>query len=473
MSVDQQLDAASAGLTNNLPGMNIFGAGRSTMAVLPEMMQLGEVMRMRADQTKDAYAIRSLDRAEQSAFAEADQFGAFQDHVATTAQMDPTAQAKANRDFLARNPAALGNAFIKDAMAMQGSVNDSVLNSRKNELEEAQVESGLMDMAQDRRTRRDREAAATLQASTALQKAKVDASALQVMIDTGELEQAGKLGAALGRTGGLDQKVKEDMMILGERLSQNPANSGLKSGIAGIASAFSKANSIAESYNQELGEHAPMKELLGKNGIDVSPGRTPEELASAFAAARALADKQPDPGKANGMIDRLEAATTKLGGFVSQAKLMEEAFKADLAGVMEGGDSPEAQTRASEMVKRWYMKSASFEGTLNQQLERDATRLESRKKQLEIDSKVSSIMNSKERLTIAQQALALRREGIRIAANQSEEAKKLQAFNYLKEKAGFIDEEPEAQAEAINQLLQALDSLPSFNGTTGINLTDD
>ena len=216
-----------------------------------------------------------------------------------------------------------------------------------------------------------------------------------------------------------------------------------------------------------------MKELLGKNRIDVSPGRTPEELASAFAAARALADKQPDPGKANGMIDRLEAATTKLRGFVSQAKLMEEAFRTDLAGVMEGGDSPEAQAKAREVVMRWQMKSASFEGTLNQQLERDAVRLESRKNQLEIESKVSSIMNSKERLTIAQQALALRREGIRIASNQSEEAKKLQAFNYLKEKEGFIDEEPEAQAEAINQLLQALDSLPSFDGTTDINLKDD
>jgi hypothetical protein len=471
MSVDQQLDAASAGLTNNLPGMNIFGAGRSTMAVLPEMMQLGDVMRMRADQTKDAYSIRGLERAEQSAFAEADQFGLFQEHVKSTAEMDPTSQAKANRDFLNRHPEALTNSFIKDSLATQEAINSGVIKSRQDELAEAQVASGLLDVEQDKRTRREREQTATLQASTALQKAKIDASALQVMIDNNELEQAGKLGQALGRTGGLDQIVKEDMMILGERFAQNPVNVGLKNGIANIAFSFSKANSIAESYNQELSEHSSTIDFLGKNKIDVSPGRTPEELAAGFAAARELAGKQTNPIDALNKINRLEAATTKFGGFISQAKLREEAFRNDLAGVMEGGNSPEALEKARELIMRWTMKSAAFDGTLNQIIERDTMRLDNRKKQLELDSKTSSIMNSEKRLTIAEKALALRQAGVRFAANESVENKKLKLFGIVSQREGAPTDAQELTKE-VDELMNALDLLPSFDGTTDINLTD-
>lgn len=471
MNFDQQLDVASAGLTNNLPGMNIFGAGRSTMAVLPEMMQLGEVMRMRADQTKDAYAIRGLERSEQSAFAEADQFGLFQEHVKSTAEMDPTSQAKANRDFLARNPEALTNSFIKDSLATQEALNAGVLKTRQNQLAEAQVESGLLDMEQDKRTRREREQAATLRASTELQKAKFDDAALKSMMDSNELDQVGKLGQALGRTGGLDQKTKEDAMILGERLGRDPADAGLRSGIAGIASAFSKANSIAESYNQERSEHSATIDFLGKNKIDVNPSRTPEELAAAFTAARELANLQPNPVDANSKIDQLEAATTRLSGFISQAKSMEEAFKTDLAGVMEGGDTPEAKAKAREFIYRWQMKSSSFDGTLNQMIERDSTRLESRKKELEIQSKVSSIMNSEKRLTLAQTALALRQAGIRFAANESLEAKKLKVFGIVSEREGAPTDSQEL-AKEVDELLNALEIVPSFDGTTDINLLD-
>jgi hypothetical protein len=468
MSTDQELAAASAGLTNNLPGMNIFGAGRSTMAVLPEMMQLGEVMRMRADQTKDAYAIRGLDRAEQSAFAEADEFGAFQEHLKSTAGMSDIDRAKANQNALISNPKWTANPFIKDSLSQLDQSGASLLSARKNELEVKQVEQGMWAAGIEESMREEAVKTARINSRTALKQAEDGAVEYDAKVEQGQFDNALSLSEAL-HSSGMGQKAKERVAVLADRFGADPVDQARVRGISKIVGSFSRAPAVARVYAAELTPYQEVYNQMKSDGLAVDPtdpNQTPQSIAASFDQAMSNVGKTgarlEDQSKMLARITEAKAAMMVLANHVSLANTAEAEFVAGLEEKMKDS-SPGGKQALREFTVEWGVKAGEFSGIYKQQMEEHALKLKTEEEQLKQDDVRSKIAARVSGATAAEARIVLQEYGFVFKASQNKSAQiasVLKAIlpDEISEEDGVID--IEAYEQKAREIVEANDATP-------------
>lgn len=287
-NVRSQLDSASVGLPD-APGLSVFTAGQSASALMPEMMQLGTVMKMRAGLNQDARQIRILEAADLDKRDEQAEFDAFGSHLSSLQGKTPEQIAQANQDYLTANPSALRNKAVMESLKGVQDMNDSLTRTKQNALTNRMTDSAGKDLDfKDSQREYDEEAAAN-QTALKLEESRIALQAHKNLMNNAELEGGQKMGAALGQARQLPQDVAEGLIKLGETLGYGQENEPFVKAVADIVASHGAVANITESYAPQLqrdGRYIAIAQKAGVNldAVDADPSLR-DKTREAFAKA--------------------------------------------------------------------------------------------------------------------------------------------------------------------------------------------
>ena len=150
------LDSASLGLRYNDPSDSIFTAGKAAMGVLPEMMQLGEVMKSRAALNDSSMEKRRLIGVDQSAVEDQGVFDAYAKDLDQLAGItDPAQRAQALADMNQKDPRRMLNKDVQESMRVLREADKSVTDAANSGV--ARRQAALANKGLDRDERIERE----------------------------------------------------------------------------------------------------------------------------------------------------------------------------------------------------------------------------------------------------------------------------------------------------------------------------
>lgn len=278
------LDPDTNLLNHAAPGISMFGSARAATTLQPEMMQLADAVRIRNDQQRDGYALRALDREEQSAISESDQLGQFSDYLLNYKDETPEKRAIATRDWMAANPNAAGNKYIKEAAESLAAADKGIYDSRQLGLDTRKQESESKDLDFMEGTRGQREEAQRLALGLQLEKSKVAVDEYKAQREAGAFDRAAGLGALIGRANGISVKEQESLVRIGELLD-GEGNAGMLQGLSNLVQGFSSGADLEDAYKVDLQDQAPVLAALRKQNINIVPGMPAEEYAAAMEKA--------------------------------------------------------------------------------------------------------------------------------------------------------------------------------------------
>ncbi len=456
----------------------MFGAADAGAAVLPELMQLGDVMKMRAKQERDGYELRKLERDETSDIDEADEFQSFSDRLLSAKDGTPAERAQAAQDWLAENPAAAGNSMISDAIKGHANAASATSAYRKDELDRKKSESDERDLLFSESTRPEREEVSRLASKNALTRAKSEDAAFKSQLEGGAFNDMNKLGEMIGRSRGLDAGSQESLYVLGSRF-QGDANKGMLQGVVNMIHGFSKASDLEESYRSELSNYDGIIKGLEKNGVKLDPSMPAADLAVGFDKARKLVGTNPNAIK---NLDALQSSMSVANATMGEIGKMREALMADLPKIEALSSKPETMDQAKEMMLKWNLRASKFTGLQDAEIERRTRQIETQERGLKLKKLVGEIAGAESnaklaegRAKLANTALELRQQQaqlgrdefeFRIVDSLLESGKYTPKTNEPKE----VNEKKAALDAAVKSIYDVIDYKPQFGGTNDVNL---
>jgi hypothetical protein len=456
-----------------------FSAGRADMAMLPEMMQLGQLMDMRRGIERQDYALRALDREEQAAFAEADEFDAFSERMKGTAGMTPEARSTALRDDMVNNPAWLNNQRVKEAMGALQAGDDYVLGSATNRVKAKELAGDERDLDFEEKTREQRQKLALESTLQGLDKVKRERSAWQAADDAGDFANTELLGRFIGGSN-LDGASQKGLVMLARNLSEDPANAGLMKGLAGFIGSLSRGKTMLPTYMSEL-EGSKEMSWLRKNNVNLDPSLPPDQFNAQLAAASALAAKEKNP-----------AVTRELGKTLALAKsahtmnntigTVSQRLADDLPRLLEMAQSkdPSQMGKLKDELAVIGMDAHTIGGMVDSEMERRSTSLQNQKDSVDLQKKVADLKNAM--ATLKGKALTEAKTKAQIEILKSLPSKNAQDMRKavmmaLVQSKDFDAEEfaedPTKIQSTVDSILEVIQPNPASKGTNGVNLLDE
>lgn len=433
------------------------------MAMLPEMMQLGQLREMRQGLDQNDYQLRQSGREEQAAFTEADEFGQFEEFAKSTAQMNAPEQAQAFEGYLKSNPSMATNKRVTGTIGALGGASRGRIQAMQDQALEMDLneQEGLRDINKERNT---------IAAKLGLDQAKAAQDGFQATVDSGQFETAEGFGNYLGTSGdAIGMKSKKQAALMADRLNQNPANKGLVVGLGRVIAGFGKADGLIKSYSAEMEGHKKTMDLLGSEefGVDLDPAQDPEAFKASFDKAIQIANGQKNPASKKAIIEAATAAS-QFNGIASQSLLLKGQFEKELESVDQ--NDPQAMR---DFITGWSVLSGSLNGTVDKDTQARASRFALEDQKLDMQKKLLGIQEmlrapEKEKFDqeMAREAMALKRQFA--ATDETDLRYKITAM--MMDDSRWPQKSAEERSSDVDEWVKIINKADGFRGTNGVSL---
>ena len=281
------LDSASLGLRYNDPSDSIFTAGKAAMGVLPEMMQLGEVMKSRAALNDSSMEKRRLIGVDQSAVEDQGVFDAYAKDLDQLAGItDPAQRAQALADMNQKDPRRMLNKDVQESMRVLREADKSVTDAANSGV--ARRQAALANKGLDRDERIEREIGDDMETKAIAsfrfedEKFKADQHRWRAVQEAGENQRQDLANSAISQSS-LPRESIEDGVSLLAVIGNSDESAGTLSGVAGLFAATEQAMRVESSFNPFLEKHKPTEATLAKGGV------TAKDLEAAATDPAAMA----------------------------------------------------------------------------------------------------------------------------------------------------------------------------------------
>lgn len=472
MALDQELEQAASGLRYTEPGISMFGAARSTAAVMPEMLQLGQVMQMRSGMQQDAYQLRDMARREKAVFDEADEFAQLEETLLEVKDASPAERAEHLANFFTVNPGAASNARVREAVQIIGSSSKSAFEAKQQQAQEADFDF-MQGLESDRRDM------VRTQVKLGLEKVKAEQDAFTASKEAGQYKTREGIMGQLARSTGLDASVQSGILKVAGRFADNPAEAGLLEGLSGLVHGVSKSELLAENYSYELQEHAQIGTWLQTNGIQINLKDPPDVLEANLLKGQALAEKaaKENPEKGQRVLEafmRMRPVVDNMRASMLGATAVRQKLQEDMPNVLAMADDPARRQELKDWVTDMGLTAAKFGAIVDGQFERRDRDNSLREKQLDLEKKKADILrvnagiklqNSRAEDIKAGQALA------RYYAHEKDVANiRFDIMNILIKEGSDENLKPEELNKKVDALMEGVIKGPSFEGASPVGL---
>lgn len=130
-------------------GASYLAQGYANMDVLPEQLALADMLQRRQSLSMKSREGRRMQRDEDMAAAEQDEFDGYSNFVRGTAGMNETDRAAALRDRALNNPSELNNPLINKSRVVVAAGDRAVLEAKQNTLEAKRMDLDMMGTQYD------------------------------------------------------------------------------------------------------------------------------------------------------------------------------------------------------------------------------------------------------------------------------------------------------------------------------------
>jgi len=288
-ATSQALKQAGRGLRYNDPEMSIFSSGQNAMALLPEMMQVGQMMEMRGRMNAQDRGIRGEIAADREKQNESGVFDSFVNELDGLAGIhEPAQRTQYVADMQQRNPQFLAHEGVQKAIKNLLDADQAVTTASTSALTRRRNESGGRDLDFAEKQRETLEEAATIEGKTYLEKAKAGAASFSAMKNDSTFTAAKRLGEAIGRSQDLPVEIGKGLVGLMSRFGEGEEADSYNNAISEVVAAHGMSSNIKRSFASEGRVHQPYFERAKLEGIN---------LGAVFA------DDQGPPEEREGLID--------------------------------------------------------------------------------------------------------------------------------------------------------------------------
>lgn len=472
MALDQQLEEAASGLRYTEPGISMFGSARSTASVMPEMLQLGQVMQMRSGMQQDAYRLRDMERREQSVFAEADEFGQLEETLLEVKDASPAERAEHLANFFAVNPGAASNPRVRDAVQAIGSASKSAFEAKQLQAQEQDF-NFMQELEPERREM------VRSQIKLGLEKTKAEQDAFTAAKEAGQYKTREGIMNQLARSKGLDASVQSGILKVAGRFADNPAESGLLEGLSGLVHGVAKSELLAENYSYELQEHAQIGTWLQNNGIQINLKDPPEVLEANLLKAQALAEKtaKENPEKGQRVLDafmKMRPVVDNMRSSMLGATAVRQKLQEDMPNVLAMADDPARRQELKDWVTDMGLTAAKFGGIVDEQFARRDRQNSLREQQLDLEKKKADILRVNAGIKLQTSRAEDIKAGQALARYYSHEKDvaniRYDIMNILMKNDSNQDLKPEDLSKKVDALMEGVIKGPSFDGASPVIL---
>ena len=273
--VAANLDDASLGLSYNDPSDSIFTTGKSAMGLLPEMMQLNQVMAARGQLNSQSRLIRK-DLAEDEK-VRVDQ-GVFDSYVKDMNQLagikDPVEKAQKLSDMNTSDPRRMLNKDVQESMKVLRDSYESVTKAGTSVAQSRMDQTNIKNADFIESQRENTEESSRLESGTRLEAARLNHLKQQALQTDANISPNTRYGSAIGQSSSLPPDVVSGLADLGGVFGNGAEAEPYLKAIGEIVGAHGMYKDIERSYSAQLTPLAGYFKLAGKNNLDLDLAAT-------------------------------------------------------------------------------------------------------------------------------------------------------------------------------------------------------
>lgn len=272
VNFQQSAASASQGLRYNNPNDSVFTQGQSAMALLPEMMQLGQITEMRGRLNHMDQESRSFLRKENQIGEDKAVFDDFtKDLNGISGITDPQERAQKMAEMQQRRPDYALNKDAQLTLKSFGEANKAISEAAQEVAltKSSNLQSKLADrhMALDEKIGDAQDAEAVAQFHFGETKAKSERDRFKAAQDADASGRMDSYHSAIVQSS-LPEEMNRSLVDLGAVIGDSEKWAGTLSSVSAIASATNDAINIESSYNPYLAKYKGIEDHLGKMKIN-------------------------------------------------------------------------------------------------------------------------------------------------------------------------------------------------------------